>query len=162
MKIYLIGLPGSGKTTIGKILADEISYNFIDLDGLVEKNALMFIDEIIDRYGRSKYQELETIALNNIKEQLNTVIACGEGIVEDLNNKTLMNGVVVLLDVELPVIGMRLENDNYREILKEQTLEELDKQRFLKYRNFADVIINNNHSIKETINNILEYVNIKR
>lgn len=162
MKIYLIGLPGSGKTTIGKILADEISYNFIDLDGLVEKNALMFIDEIIDRYGRSKYQELETIALNNIKEQLNTVIACGEGIVEDLNNKTLMNGVVVLLDVELPVIGMRLENDNYREILKEQTLEELDKQRFLKYRNFADVIINNNHSIKETINNILEYVNVKR
>lgn len=162
MKIYLIGLPGSGKTTIGKVLADEISYNFIDLDGLVEKNALMFIDEIIDRYGRSKYQELETIALNNIKEQLNTVIACGEGIVEDLNNKTLMNGVVILLDVELPVIGMRLENDNYREILKEQTLEELDKQRFLKYRNFADVIINNNHSIKETINNILEYVNIKR
>lgn len=162
MKIYLIGLPGSGKTTIGKILADEISYNFIDLDGLVEKNALMFIDEIIDRYGRSKYQELETIALNNIKEQLNTVIACGEGIVEDLNNKTLINGFVVLLDVELPVIGMRLENDNYREILKEQTLEELDKQRFLKYRNFADVIINNNHSIKETINNILEYVNIKR
>lgn len=162
MKIYLIGLPGSGKTTIGKILADEISYNFIELDGLVEKNALMFIDEIIDRYGRSKYQELETIALNNIKEQLNTVIACGEGIVEDFNNKTLMNGVVVLLDVELPVIGMRLENDNYREILKEQTLEELDKQRFLKYRNFADVIINNNHSIKETINNILEYVDIKR
>lgn len=158
MKIYLIGMPGSGKTTIGKKLAKTIEYEFINLDGLIEKDSLMFIDEIIEKDGRDKYHELETKALEDTNNLKACVIKCGEGIVDTFKNKKLMDGLVIFLDVELEILGARLEEDHYREILKEITLEQLNDERFLKYRNFANVIISNNKSVDETVEKIVEYL----
>jgi len=67
MNIFLIGMPGSGKTTIARFLAKELNYKYIDLDGLVEKEAKMFIEDIFEKYGENKFRELETYALMNLK-----------------------------------------------------------------------------------------------
>ena len=59
MRIYLIGMPGCGKSTLGKRLAKKLNYEFIDMDSYIEKNACMFIDEIFDAFGEEYFRALE-------------------------------------------------------------------------------------------------------
>jgi len=68
MKIYLIGMPGSGKTTIARKLAKQLNYTYIDLDGMIEKDAKMFIEFIFEKYGEEKFRALETSALKEINQ----------------------------------------------------------------------------------------------
>jgi shikimate kinase len=158
MRIYVIGMPGSGKTTIANHLAKALSYTYIDLDGLVEKEALMFVEEIFEKYGEEKFRELETQALKSIVDD-KAVISCGGGIVTQKENKALMNGLKIYLDTDLEVIKERLEHDYQRPLLRKTTLEQLFDDRFLKYQDFADVIINNNYDIDETVKVIKNYLN---
>lgn len=164
MKIYLIGMPGSGKTTIGKHLAKQLNYQHIDLDAEIEKHALMFIDEIIEKLGIESFRNLETEVLQNIKGN-NIVVSTGGGIVENRNNKKYMDGLIINLDVSNQIIEKRIENDYPRPLLIENTLDDLYQKRFLLYQHFADINISNANSITETINNIIikikEYQNEK-
>ena len=98
MKVYLIGMPGAGKSTIGRELAKELKLDFYDLDGLVEKNALMFIDELIEKYGEKKFRELEHETLKSLNVD-SGIIACGGGIVLNRENKKYMDGIIINLDV---------------------------------------------------------------
>ena len=58
MRIYLIGMPGCGKSTLGKVLAKQLNYDFIDMDQYIERQACMFIDEIFDAYGEEYFLSL--------------------------------------------------------------------------------------------------------
>jgi len=157
MKIYLIGMPGSGKSTIGKILAEKINYEFIDLDAQIEKESLFFIDELIENYGIEKFRQIESETIKKINGN-NLVIACGGGIVENLKNKQFMDGKIIFLDVEIEILKTRLKNDYQRPLLKEYTLEEIHQKRFLFYQHFADINISNNTEIENTISNIIMQV----
>ncbi|VEU80689.1 shikimate kinase [Haploplasma axanthum] len=161
MKIFLIGMPGAGKSTVGRILAEKIAYNFIDLDGLVEKNSLMFTDELIEKYGINKFRELETEALQEINEE-NVVVSCGGGIVENRNNKTFMSGLIIYLDVDNKIIEERLKTDYQRPLLQEYTLDELYTKRFLLYQHFADINISNNKEINNTVDSIIQMLEVKK
>ena len=81
MNIYLIGMPGSGKTTIGKLLADKLSKTFVDLDHKIERDALMFVDEIFEQYGEKMFRDLETKALEEVSTCDDLVVSTGGGIV---------------------------------------------------------------------------------
>src|SRR5690554_1254757 len=91
MNIYLIGMPGSGKTTLGKRLAEKLNMPFIDLDNHIEQKHLLYVDEIFEMYGEEKFRLLETESLKDV-ENLNSVISTGGGIVMKKSNKSLMNG----------------------------------------------------------------------
>lgn len=158
MRIYIIGMPGSGKTTIAKHLAKALDYTYIDLDGIIEKDALMYIEEIFEKYGEKKFRELETKALKSIQED-KAVISCGGGIVTKKANKAFMDGLKLYLDTDIEVIRKRLENDYQRPLLKKTTLDQLFDERFLQYQDFADVIINNNYDVDETVKVIKNYLN---
>jgi shikimate kinase len=157
MNIYIIGMPGSGKTTIAKHLAKLLNYTYIDLDGMIEKDALMFIEEIFDKYGEEKFRELETNALKEITCD-QAIISCGGGVVTVKENKELMKGLKLYLDTDISVIKERLEKDYQRPLLKQKTLEQLYDERFLKYQDFADAIINNNYDIDQTVKVIENYL----
>jgi shikimate kinase len=157
MNIYIIGMPGSGKTTIAKQLAKTLNYTYIDLDGMIEKDALMFIEEIFEKYGEKKFRELETKALKQIKCD-KAIISCGGGVVTVKDNKELMKGLKLYLDTDISVIKNRLETDFQRPLLKKKTLEQLYDERFLKYQDFADAIINNNYDINQTVKVIENYL----
>ena len=157
MRIFLIGMPGSGKTTIASKLAKDIKYTYVDLDGMIEKEAHMFIEEIFEKYGEKKFRELETNALKKLPSG-DIVVACGGGIVTVKSNKELMEGIKFYLDTDIDVIRKRLETDYQRPLLKQTTLEQLFDDRYFKYQDFADAVISNNFDIETTVKVIENYL----
>lgn len=138
MKIYLIGLPASGKSTVGKELAKKIKYEFIDLDQKIVADNNQTIDEMFE-IGEDYFRDLETKTLISVIDLDNAVISCGGGIVERDINKSYMNGVVVYLDCPLSEINFRLNRDTQsRPLSKTNSIYDLYDRRALKYDSFKD------------------------
>ncbi|MEN2283182.1 shikimate kinase [Algoriphagus sp. SE2] len=111
LKVVLIGLPGSGKSTFGKQLASILNFPFYDLDSLVEKDFNMKIPEIFNRLGEGQFRKWETESLKRIlKSQQSYVLASGGGCPCFNDNMDLINehGISVYLDVPLGEISKRL------------------------------------------------------
>ncbi len=156
MRLYLIGMPGCGKSSLGKKLASHLNYEFIDMDEYIEKKACMFIDEIFEAYGEEWFRAFERNVLEEFKEMDNVVIATGGGVIKNKKNKELMDGKCIYLMVELNEIKKRLESSGIvRPLLKEKTVEQLFFERKDLYEYFADLKIDNSN-IDEAIKNIEE------
>src|SRR3990170_4074534 len=99
MNIVLIGLRGSGKTTVGKKLSELFKMNFLDTDLLIEKKANMKISKFINKKGIAKFRNIERQIINNLPGIDNYVIATGGGVVENNQNMTVLkkNGHTVYL-----------------------------------------------------------------
>ena len=113
MKIFLIGLPGSGKTTIGKLIADELAIPFIDLDDEIEATSAKSIREIFSNDGESVFRQLEADALQNtILNNVSFLLATGGGAPCFHNGITIMNqiGITIFLNPSLEIIADRLTN----------------------------------------------------
>lgn len=158
MRIYLIGMPGCGKSTIGKVLANQLNTTYIDLDAFIERNALMFIDDLFESYGEVTFRRLETEALASITEE-NAVIACGGGIVKNDENQTHMQGLVIFLDASIETLEARIASSmTIRPLLKTMSLETLFKERYKKYLKFADVILDANAAQDVLITQIIQAI----
>ena len=112
MRIYLIGLPGVGKSTVGKELANRIGYDYVDLDLYIEEFMNKPIPEIFSEFGEDFFRELEKKALNDMLSKENVVVACGGGIVKDKTNKELMNGKCIYLTAPIEFICERINNSD--------------------------------------------------
>ncbi len=76
--IFLIGMMGAGKSTIGKLLSTTMKINFVDTDEQVEKHFNMPINNIFDKHGEKAFREIESLIL---EQSTNSIVACGGGIV---------------------------------------------------------------------------------
>ncbi|XP_022963330.1 shikimate kinase 1, chloroplastic-like [Cucurbita moschata] len=108
--IYLVGMMGSGKTTIGKILAKELSYAFSDSDTLVEQEVGgTSVAEIFKLYGEDFFRDKETEVLRKLSSMHGFVISTGGGIVvRPINWKYMQNGISIWLDVPLEALAKRI------------------------------------------------------
>ena len=156
MNIVLIGMPGSGKSTIGSKLALETSKTLIDTDLEIENKEGMSIPHIFDKYGENYFRELESKVLIEFGKENGLVIATGGGIVtREQNYEPLkQNGRIYFLKRDLE----KLERSGRPLSAGLNAVEELWSKREKLYNNFADVTIENN-SIYETTEKILEDYN---
>jgi len=122
MNIFLIGYRGTGKTTLGKIIARERQMPFIDLDDLIIKNVGKAIPQIFATEGEAKFRDYETQALKQVCEKTGQIISCGGGIVTREENITLLknNGLVVLLKASPETIFSRIYKDTNRPALTDK------------------------------------------
>ena len=157
MNIYLIGMPGCGKSSIGIALSKLINYELIDLDKYIENKSDLSISSIFELYGEQRFRALEKEALNDFMSKDNYIISCGGGIIGDLSNKSLMNGKVVFIDVDINLLKERIANDkvNIRPMFKTKTVEQLYSERIEKYNYFMDVKVNN-YDVLESAKEIIK------
>ena len=115
LNVYLIGMMGSGKTTVGKEIAKQLNYRFFDTDATVEAIANKPITQIFRQEGEPYFRELETKVLAELSAYTRSVISTGGGIVQQqINWSYLRHGLIVWLDVELEILKKRLAKDETR------------------------------------------------
>ena len=144
MNIYLIGMMGSGKSTVGKILAEKMELLFIDLDSEIEKTGGKSVSEIFNQDGENQFRKLES---EELKQYSESVVACGGGIILDEENRQYINenGVAVLLTASMDELFKRLSDSNNRPILPDENTEKaltnLWLERKKDYLNTSDILI---------------------
>ena len=115
LNLYLIGMMGAGKTTVGKHLARELNYRFCDTDRVIEAIAKKPISEIFQSEGEAHFRELETKVLDELSTYTRSIISTGGGIIQQhLNWSYLRQGLVVWLNVDLEILQKRLRQDESR------------------------------------------------
>lgn len=123
--LYLIGMMGAGKTTVGRKLANRIGYRFLDTDLLIEQSAGKSIPEIFESEGEAAFRALETQVLSQVSTYTSLVVATGGGVVtQKMNWSYLRHGVVIWLDVPNQILMARLSGDTHRPLLKAVDLKE--------------------------------------
>lgn len=156
--IVLIGLPMSGKTTIGKALAKRLNKKFVDLDIEIEKEVGMTIPDIFKNYGEYYFREIEKKVTKKFSQYENYVIAPGGGVIK--NEENMMNlkeyGYVVFLNREVE----KMIFSNNRPLTKSiDDLLKLKEERMPLYNKWKDVEVNNSSSIENCVNSIEEAYN---
>ena len=148
MRIFIVGPVASGKSTLGKKLAQALEIDFLDTDNEIEKRAGAEISWIFEVEGEEGFRERERKVLQKSAEKDNVVISTGGGIVTIEENRDLMiaKGKVVYLKTPIEIQLKRTENDKKRPLLskgnKEQTLRVLKEERDPQYEEIADITIN--------------------
>ncbi len=155
--IILIGMPGCGKSTVGKALASKLGRAFADLDICIEEKTGMSIPEILTQQGESYFRQLETEAAREYGQRSGLVIATGGGIVTQARNYPLLhqNGQIIWLERSLdllPTAGRPLSK-NLRELFE-------NRRHFYEY--FADYTVDNNGKTENTLTQILAKTEVSR
>ena len=123
VNLYLIGMMGSGKTTVGRLLAKELGYGFIDTDAVIEQVTGQSIAQIFAEAGEAAFRDIETQVLAEISARPRLAIATGGGIVLARKNWSyLHHGLIVWLDVPVEELHSRLQQDTTRPLLQTDDL----------------------------------------
>lgn len=163
MNIVLIGMRGSGKSTIGKLLAKKLNRKFIETDNLIVEKAGMSIPNIVKRYGWKKFRQLENAVVKKIYQYTNHVIATGGGVILKEENVKLLkkNGFLIWLIAKPETLINRIGNDPNRPSLTGKSLKEdiqiTLKERLPLYQRAADSsVTTDNKSPDEIVKLILK------
>ncbi len=157
--IVLIGLMGAGKSTVGKALAKDLEYDFIDIDEEIVKSEKMSINDIFKLKSETYFRELETKTIEKFIQSDNTVISLGGGAFEKEVNRELLlnNSKVIYLYADADTLYKRIKSDNTRPLLKcddpKEKLKELLNKREPNYKK-AHYTIDANNSLEQIIKDI--------
>lgn len=158
--IYLIGMSGCGKTTVGFRLAKMAGARYIDTDKITEENSGIAISEIFEKYGEAYFRRLESEALAKASLTRNSVVATGGGIIKNSENLQYMkNGAVVFIDTPPEIIIQRTDFSD-RPLIKNdaEKVIKLYNERYELYRGAADIIVSGEQSVEKIASEILKQV----
>ncbi|MEA5579189.1 shikimate kinase [Anabaena sp. UHCC 0451] len=120
VNLYLIGMMGVGKSTVGRLLAQEFGYGFLDTDEVIVKAVGKSINQIFADEGEAEFRQLESDVLAQVCAYTKLTIATGGGIVMRQENwGYLRHGLIVWLDVPVDVLLKRLAEDETRPLLQD-------------------------------------------
>lgn len=170
MNIVLIGFRGTGKSTVGKLLAKRLERNFIDSDKYIESSTGKTIKRIFEEDGEDGFRKIEASTIAELSKTDNKVISAGGGaILKEENVKNLKeNGFLVLLEATPEIIHNRIAQDEKTtqqrpSLTDKKPLDEI-KHLIMKrehaYKNAADYIINTSYvSCEDIVKEIITIVN---
>lgn len=146
-KIALIGMSGAGKTTIGKLLAEKMNYEFVDLDDQIEKKENKSISQIFADEGEEFFRQLETKMLTELINNDKLVISTGGGIINNEKNREFLKNYFfnIFLNVSINEALERLQQNENRPLLLgniKDKWQNLYDERLLLYYQTADYIVN--------------------
>lgn len=162
--VVLIGMPGSGKSTVGVLLAKALGYDFLDVDLVIQKREHALLQDILDRRGLDAFLQAEEDAVRSVSCE-NTVIAPGGSAVcrEKAARHLKALGPVVYLKVPLAELSGRIQNLSTRGIAMEpgQTLADVMAYRAPLYDKYADLVIDcgGGQTLAQTARLVLERLN---
>ena len=153
--IYLVGLMGSGKTTVGKLASKKLDKFFIDSDHVIEERTGVRVPLIFEYEGEEGFRKRDTKALEDLVKKKDIILATGGGIILEMKNQKLLveNGLVIYLNADYDLLASRLKNDRTRPLLQgvdiNTKLKDLLEVRDPIYKSIADYVINtkNKHAI---------------
>lgn len=147
--IFLIGMPGSGKSSLGKKVAANLRLPYVDTDQRIVSSVGCTVPDIFERYGEQAFRNAETNILIQLTREQPGLISTGGGmIMRDVNRAIMRNhGIIVLIDRPLAHIRSDIKLDR-RPLLARKGLEEVDRlyeERLPFYRSIADAVLDNSH-----------------
>ncbi|OKP02983.1 shikimate kinase AroL [Xenorhabdus eapokensis] len=164
--LFIVGARGAGKTTIGKLLSEALSYKFIDTDESIQTMSEMTIAELVEQYGWEHFRKLESQTLKTVS-QSECVISTGGGMVLSLENRQYMqqNGIVIYLQASAAVLGQRLslnpENSQRPSLTGKSIVEEMEGilvEREPLYQECASFIVDANLATEYIVSCIKSYI----
>jgi shikimate kinase len=120
-RVYLVGFMGAGKTSVGRALAAQLGWSFVDLDVEIERSQRMPVRDIFSKSGEARFRQLEREHLKQLSERPRVVIALGGGASVDPDNRLVMDstGTSVWLNVPFEIAARRVSMDGTRPLFKD-------------------------------------------
>lgn len=165
-RIVLLGMPCSGKSSVGKAVAERLNCRFIDMDTVIEEKVHMTIEDIFAKYGEDKFRQLEAILSKKLGESEGVVISTGGGIVtrpeaiEPLANEE--SYVIYLKRGFYKIISTPDSVKETRPLLKKISntdFHNMYMQRVPLYNKYSTVVVNNDNDRAEAVEEIIAKVN---
>ena len=167
MKIFLIGMMGSGKSSVGELLSKSLDLKFIDIDQVIQKEEGDTINDIFKKKGETYFREIETIKLKKIKDF--AIVSCGGGIIKKENNRKFIkkSGITFYLKAKVETLEKRLINDKKRPLIDKndlkKSLEKIYYERKNLYKNCANFTIQTDDtSLNDICDLIIEKLKIEK
>ena len=150
--IILIGMPGCGKSTVGRLISEKTEMTFFDADREFEKDHGFSPAYCIEQMGEGEFRRRETETIKNLCKKSGAVIATGGGVVTRSENYPPLhqNGVIFFIERELDNLTKK-----GRPLSQKTSPEQMYASRIKAYKKFADVIIYSNEIIEDTANKII-------
>jgi shikimate kinase len=152
--IVLVGMPGSGKSTVGVILAKLLSYDFLDTDVLIQSSQRRALQDIVDRDGHLALRKIEEDTLLSLDLQHHVIATGGSAVYGAAAMAHLAAiGTVVFLDVDLATLEGRVDNLATRGLVRRpgQSLADLFAEREALYTQVADITIHCSRMTQEDV-----------
>ncbi len=159
--ITLIGMMGSGKSTIGKLLADKIKAGFVDVDYEIVQNTQMSISDIFSKYGEKYFREQEANTIKSVFQEEGLVISLGGGAFENVETRNYLMEFsnVIYLKTSSDVIFERIKMDKSRPLLKDnmniETINYIINEREKNYELAKFIISTDNKEPEQIVDEIL-------
>ena len=162
-KIILCGFMASGKTTVGRALAKEISTNYIDTDELLIETYEMDITTIFEKHGENYFRDLEHDIAKKVSKMPDGVISTGGGMLTfDRNGEIIKkSGIIICLVRDFDVIYQEIKSDKRRPLAQTKTkaeLRDMYEKRISKYQKYADYTVVNDGSIDDCVKKIMSII----
>ena len=154
--IILIGMPASGKTTIGKLLAKKIKYEHYDADRYLEEKEKTRVTNIFSERGEEHFRNLEEKYLKELSEKKGKITTGGGAVKRKENMDELKkNGIIIFLSRKIEDIAK--ENHKYRPLLqKTENISKIYAERIDLYNKYADIIVENDDTLYKVTDKIAE------